>query len=63
MFRDDEALKHIFYVAIDQGSRFVHLAVYDVENATNATMTPSVPSWRISRSIVHRATSLPSRLS
>lgn len=33
---DGEARKRFLYVAIDRCSRFVHLAVYDAENAANA---------------------------
>ncbi len=33
---DGEACKRFLYVAIDRCSRFVHLAVYDAENAGNA---------------------------
>ncbi|MCG4255125.1 IS481 family transposase [Acetobacter senegalensis] len=34
--QDGEARKRFLYVAIDRCSRFVHLAVYDAENAANA---------------------------
>ena len=34
--KDGEARKRFLYVAIDRCSRFVHLAVYDAENAANA---------------------------
>lgn len=33
---DGEIRKRFLYVAIDRGSRFVHLDVYDAENAANA---------------------------
>jgi transposase InsO family protein len=33
---DGEVRKRYLYVAIDRCSRFVHLAIYDAENATNA---------------------------
>src|SRR3546814_6215685 len=33
---DGEIRKRLLYVAIDRCSRFVHLAVYDAENAANA---------------------------